>query len=102
MSFDQGAIVNFLCYAIEVHACEPLILGSVVRFSTEYSTSDPGKKKNVEASGIKCNLTKAFLSTIYSVKVLPRCEPMITGSVVGCSSNNSTSDPGEKKSVEKT
>ncbi len=45
MSFDQGTIVNFLFYAIEAHACEPLIPESIFGFSNDYSTSDPGKKK---------------------------------------------------------
>ncbi len=58
MSFDQGAIVNFLFYAIEAQACEPLIPESVFRFSIDYSTSDGCEKKNVEVSGIKCHLTK--------------------------------------------
>jgi hypothetical protein len=48
MSFDQGTFVNFLFYTVAVPQCEPLIPGSVFRFSTEFSTSDPGEKKNVE------------------------------------------------------
>jgi hypothetical protein len=48
MSFDQGTIVNFLFYAEAVPQCEPLIPISVVWFFTEFSTSDPGEKKNVE------------------------------------------------------